>query len=340
MGTPPFQRSAITLEVMIKEELRMSTYNIEIAGDTLTVGFGNEPANNDRIVIEASQQLEKLIATKQIRGGELLKITGRQSVPVTYAICHKVAHLYGAIAVFDPKTGGKGFDEYVIAISHSPNYHVGQVLKDPQNSAVSPVKVVLCGPPRSGKSCLREGLKIAIEKQMGQAPYILTACPDGEGAWFYESYSNDSKRALELKKNNNSEFSTAFAECAANWVRDLSIPALIDCGGKMSEENDKILKEATHAIVIAGDRLDDSGDTIRDSYQERLDEWSKYCSGLNLTIIAEVRSDLSVDEDRIDRTEALVLTGVVHKLNRGEDVSSRPMIQALANRVVKLMSIS
>jgi CRISPR-associated protein Csx3 len=324
---------------MIKEELEMSAYNIEIAGDTLTVSFG-EPANNDRIVIEAELQLDRLIQTKQIRGGKLLKITGRQSIPVAYAICHKVAHLYGAIAIFDPKIGGEGFDGYFVVISHSPDYKVGQILRYPQDLKVPPVKVVLCGPPHSGKSCLREGLKLAIAKQTGQAPYILTACPDGEGAWFYEACIDDPVRALELKAMNKSKFAPENADIFASWVRGLSISALIDCGGKMSEENTKIFKEATHAIVIAGDRLDESGSPIRGSYQEQLDEWSKYCSELNLTIIAEIHSDISVNEDRVDRLESPVLSGVVHKLNRGEDVSSRPMIQALADRVVKLMSVN
>jgi CRISPR-associated protein Csx3 len=52
---------------------------------------------------------------------------------------------------------------------------------------MQPVKVVLCGPPHSGKSCLREGLKQAI-RQIPNAPYpyVLTACPDGEGAWYFE----------------------------------------------------------------------------------------------------------------------------------------------------------
>lgn len=45
------------------------------------------------------------------------------------------------------------------------------------------MKVVLCGPPRSGKSCLREGLKQAIRRVPGAPyPYVITAAPDGEGA--------------------------------------------------------------------------------------------------------------------------------------------------------------
>jgi len=42
------------------------------------------------------------------------------------------------------------------------------------------MKVVLAGPPKSGKSCLREGLKQAIRRISGAPyPYVITACPDG-----------------------------------------------------------------------------------------------------------------------------------------------------------------
>lgn len=60
-------------------------------------------------------------------------------------------------------------------------------------------KIVLCGPPRSGKSCLREGLKQAIRKiPNAPYPYIITGCPDGEGAWFQETVNQDPELAAEF----------------------------------------------------------------------------------------------------------------------------------------------
>ncbi|PSB58759.1 CRISPR-associated protein Csx3 [Chamaesiphon polymorphus] len=313
----------------------MSIYSIDLCGDTLIVSFG-EPANNNRIVVEVSAKIERLIETKQMRGGKLLKITGRQSIPVAYTICHQVAHLYGAVAVFDPKMGGKGIDAYIVAISHSPDYQVGQILTNPNDLNVSPLKIALCGPPHSGKSCLREGLKTAILQLTGQTPYILTACPDGEGAWFYEAFNDDSKRADELKELNKSKFTPEYAELFASWVRGLSIPALIDCGGLISPENDLILAEATHAIVLAGDALDKDKQPIVDSYQARLQEWVEYCQSMKLDVIAKIHSDFHATADRID-TESPLLTGMVHHLERGgDDVSDRPMIQALAKSILQL----
>ncbi len=312
----------------------MSVYHVDIYGDTLIVSFG-EPANNDQIVIEVTAKIDRLISSNQIRGGKLLKITGRQSLPVAYAICHQVAHLYGAIAVFDPKMGGKGVDAYIVAISHSPDYQVGQILRDANDLNLSPLKIALCGPPNSGKSCLREGLKTAILQLTGQAPYILTACPDGEGAWFYKATIDDPERAAELKKANKSSFTAEYAELAAGWVRGLSVPALIDCGGRISPENNLILAEATHAIVLAGDALDEKKQPIVGSYQARLQEWVEYCQSMELTVIAKIHSDYHATVDRID-TESPLLTGMVHHLSRGEDLSDRSMIQALAKSILQL----
>ena len=95
----------------------MTTYNISISDNTMTVGFG-APGTNAEIVVDAQKALSNLTL-----GGDLLKITGPASLPVAMVIAHKVAHLYGAVAVFDPKLG-----QYVVAISHTPKYSVGDLI--------------------------------------------------------------------------------------------------------------------------------------------------------------------------------------------------------------------
>ncbi len=199
------------------------------------------------------------------------------------------------------------------------------------------VKIALCGPPHSGKSCLREGLKTAIQQLKDDTPYILTACPDGEGAWFYQAVNDNPERAAELKEINRSKFTPEYADLVASWVEGLSIPALLDCGGRISPENDRILSKATHAIVLAGDTLDEDGQQLVGSYQERLQEWVDYCEGMGLKVIAKIHSNPHAKSDRIDHPESSLLTGMIHHLNRGdESVSDRPMIRALAELVVKL----
>ncbi len=105
----------------------MTTYRMTIEPTTdglLLRGKFGDPAQNDAIVRDADAQLAALIAAGELPGGKLLRINGPMSMPVAFAIAHRVGHLYGAIAVYDPKLGGK----YVVSICHDPDYVVGMLL--------------------------------------------------------------------------------------------------------------------------------------------------------------------------------------------------------------------
>lgn len=107
-----------------------SSYLIDYEDNTLTVDFNKDvTATGDRIVRDAKDQLEKLINSKQLPPGGLLKINGRASIPVSYLIAHELGHLFSTIAVFDPKIGGKQQNHYVVAINYDPQYRVGDVLE-------------------------------------------------------------------------------------------------------------------------------------------------------------------------------------------------------------------
>ncbi|MDF5730255.1 MAG: hypothetical protein PUP92_20100 [Rhizonema sp. PD38] len=188
------------------------------------------------------------------------------------------------------------------------------------------IKVVLCGPPQSGKSCLREGLKQALSNIADAPyPYVITACPDGEGAWFSEAARRDSDLARRLKDAYKAKFTPDFANKAAGWVRSANTPLnIIDVGGRMTDENRLIMREATHAIILAGDEG-----------KGEVPKWEEFCRNLNLRIIANIYSDYQGKEDKIE-SESPILTDSVHYLERGEHVSSRKMVQALAQLLMKL----
>ena len=91
------------------------TYTItRDAGGILRVGFG-APSHNGQIVKDAAARLDDMIKTGELSGGGLLKVNGPASPPVAMALAHKLAHLFEAVACFDPK-----LNKYVVAISHSP----------------------------------------------------------------------------------------------------------------------------------------------------------------------------------------------------------------------------
>lgn len=188
------------------------------------------------------------------------------------------------------------------------------------------MKIILCGPPRSGKSCLREGLKQAIKRVPGSPyPYVITACPDGEGSWFQETVNADPEIAAQCKATYKSKFTPEFVQRIADSVKNCSLPlTLVDIGGIPSKENEQICSHATHAILLAGD-------------VNRIPEWREFCDKLGLRIIAEIHSDYHGTEDIIPVLgEDGVYKGLVHHLERGELVQERPTIRALAEILARM----
>lgn len=108
----------------LKGNLMTRTFRVELARQSeasvdLQIGFVGEAAN-DRRVVDAVAAIEDL----NLQGGPLVRFDGPSSLPVAVALSHKVAHLFGAVAVKDPKLG-----KYVVAISHRPDLAVGQLLE-------------------------------------------------------------------------------------------------------------------------------------------------------------------------------------------------------------------
>ena len=198
------------------------------------------------------------------------------------------------------------------------------------------LKVILGGPKQSGKSVLREGLKQAIRRIPGaQYPYVITACPDGEGAWFQETVRKNSGEARDLKeeyKSSLSGFSPEFVKRIADSVKNCDLPmTLIDIGGRISPENREICQAATHAVLIAGDETDTGTKEIIIPWEERLSEWREFCEELHIEVIAILYSDYYGDKDEVwSQDQDIIFRGSIHYLERGVDVSNRPTIKALA----------
>lgn len=191
-------------------------------------------------------------------------------------------------------------------------------------------KIVLAGPPRSGKSCLRQGLKEVI-KQIDKEvyPYVLTACPDGEGAWFQESMNNDPALAAKLKAEYKSKFSPEFTQRVADSVKNLSLPLnFVDIGGVISPENEKICENANSAIFICGETA---------VKNDAIVEWKKFFTKLGIPIVAELYSDYKGSGDIVDGVgNDGVYRGSVHHLERGEDLTGREAIKELSQFILNL----
>lgn len=189
------------------------------------------------------------------------------------------------------------------------------------------MKIILGGPPHSGKSCLRYGLKEAIKNLETQVyPCVITACPDGEGSWFHETANNDEDNAKALKAEHKKAFGEEQTETISRWVKECNEPLVfVDVGGRVDVKNERICATATHAILIAGN-LDELG------------EWRTFCTKLNIQIIAEIHSDYHGTTDSlIEQCEDKIYRGTVHRLERGDlTIPVRPTVQKLAEVIINM----
>lgn len=286
-------------------------------------------ASGNQVVRDTVVELEKLIASGKL-GGSLLKINGRATVLASYILAHRLAHLYGAIAVFDPKIGEQGLDRYVIVTNHGSNYQVGEVLDTPSQTGES-VKVVLCGSANTGKTCLREGLKQAILK-IPNAPdsYVISGCPDGDGSWFSQTAQQYPELASKLKDEYKAKFTPEFAQAKAREINVIKTPLLLfDVGGKVNadgtitQENQLIMAQATHTIILA-------------QTEAQVNQWQGFCTQLGLPVVAVVYSDYHGNQDCLE-VESPIFRATLHYLERGVDISTRPIVQQLAQLLVDLV---
>lgn len=214
-------------------------------------------------------------------------------------------------------------------------------------------KIVLCGPPRSGKSCMRQGLKDAIKLFPGSPyPYVITACPDGEGAWFQETVNQDPELAKKCKDAYKAKFTPEFVQRIAASVQNCSLPlTLVDIGGIPSAENEAICASATSiALLMPKDMSEDGFAELQRRYEmaglevpQDLEEvrvsWLSFAENLGLAVVAEICSDYLGQEDAVPVLgEDGIYRGSVHHLERGEPIADRPTIRALAEILVGLVT--
>lgn len=159
-------------------------------------------------------------------------------------------------------------------------------------------RVVVCGPPHSGKSCFLYGLCKVLERQ---DYFLLRACPDGEGSWTYRSWAGAGLR----KKG---EFSQSFMDWVLNSLRNVhGVPlVLVDVGGRRSRENEEIFRECQGFIVLSADEAE-------------MDEWRRFGETLGLECLALIRSELEGKDALETRLGEVPVRGCVSNLQRGQD---------------------
>ncbi len=296
--------------------------------EILEAKINNEvTADGNQLVRDAEARFKTLINSGQLKGSKQpLLINGRCTTAAAFVMANQLAHLYSVVAVYDPKLAESNLDKYIVVISHS-GYQVGETI-DVKRSENKRIKVALCGEAHAGKTCLREGLKETL-LNLPHAPdsYVFSGCPDGEGAWFYPTAQRNPELARQLKEDYKAQFTPKFAKVKAQQIKAINLPILVfDVGGKITPENQTIMSKATHAVILT-------------KSEKGFQSWKQLCDDLNVPVVAILNSDYEAREDQFE-TDDPILKGTIHYLDRGENVSTRPMIHRLANHLINLVNTS
>jgi len=275
--------------------------------NTLNINCKLAVVEGDVLTKEAALKIDELM-NQNLTGGDLLKINGKSSVAVNFMIANKLAHLYGNIAVWDPK-----LCDYVITLRHGGKYAEGELIHHVSPKTFNQKKIVICGGANRGKTVLRDGLNRVLSKYIpSQNYFVISGCPDGDGSWFNDTYRNHPQKANELKQKYKTDFTIEFANSKAQEICPINTPLLLfDVGGKtineqLTPENKIIMTEATHALIVGGN-------------EQEIAVWRRCCQQLNLPVIAEITSQDWAGEDFINRDNP-VFSVTIHQLLRGHPV--------------------
>lgn len=114
--------------------------------------------------------------------------------------------------------------------------------------------------------------------------YLFRACPDGEGTW---TYSNSAAAAMRRKGSFTPEQVSWYVDKLR--ACDLAPVILVDVGGRMTEENRRIMSQCDRAVILSCD-------------PEETDKWRSFCKDCGLSILAEIGSDYGAAQDGRPRT--------------------------------------
>lgn len=181
----------------------------------------------------------------------------------------------------------------------------------------SGIKVIVGGPPHSGKSVFLEGLRQVLP---GSDTYLFSACPDGEGPWLQKYYNDPDVTRLRQKGQFTEDFVKRSRDVIQSWSGPLM---LVDVGGRTSSENAEIIQGATHAIILSGD-------------PSAVEEWQTFFEESGLSVVATLNSDYTGSRDDFEINGDHV-KGSVHYLERGEESSERETVLAVADVLTRMV---
>lgn len=201
-----------------------------------------------------------------------------------------------------------------------PQFDTAESLAERQEKLKKGIKIVIGGPPHSGKSVFIEALTQNLDKDH---TFSFSAAPDGEGPWLQRHY--DDPEVVKFRQKG--KFTPEFVADRKKKIRDWEGPLMIiDVGGRTSEENAQMIEGATHAIILAGDL-------------SKVTEWRNFFEENNIEVIAKLHSHYQSNKDiqRPMEPEKSHIVSSVHHLERGEPAADRETIKQVAGLITGMV---
>ena len=179
--------------------------------------------------------------------------------------------------------------------------------------------ILVGGPPYAGKSVLTYNLTRAL-LECDVPHYAFRASPDGEGNWYLKGNLEIVEPFREQSKR---KWSPDFRELASHDIPKRQLPLLVDIGGEPREEDHRIFKACTHAILLLKEK---------DGPVAQL--WHSYIQQNNLELIAEIYSQ-ELGTSVLTATQPIITGTLTTKLSPQKRMQSEIFL-TLLERVKQL----
>ena len=209
------------------------------------------------------------------------------------------------------------------------------------------VKVVIGGPPRSGKTLVGMALDLYIRdlcmyrSDISVAPVLIDASIESDGfsrsldiAWDAVIHNTaDARSAITAHKNAQRRLNreigldivrTEFVEEKFVEIRDCQAPiVLINVGGAIMPDNRQICSAATHIILVAG--VGSARTSIHGVHIDSWDPWYQFARELGLVVLAGLVSNPSRHTEEVisEGRAGSTILGIIPDLGNPADVYSR-----------------